>query len=214
MYPNPYAPTLPYYGYHHPQPQYSASYPLQPTTQQPDVPSALPPAQSSASSSSPSVPSPQLSSSSLSSSSNKKRSLEDVSQQDKDEPPVKRRKFSEKPPSPQNSVDSNSKNNSNDPSPSTSTSTPPATTNVGTTSIATTNVPTAIAPSGLNNNPSPMPSGPPPKELLDANPYGIVHMNGYVWCDACNRWFEIHCFDSHLLVLKPNIHYISSLFVH
>jgi len=26
----------------------------------------------------------------------------------------------------------------------------------------------------------------------------MVHMNGYVWCDACNGWFELHCFDSHL----------------
>ena len=46
--------------------------------------------------------------------------------------------------------------------------------------------------------PSSMPSGPPPKELLDANPYGVVHMAGNVWCDACNRWFDLHCFDSHL----------------
>ena len=45
------------------------------------------------------------------------------------------------------------------------------------------------------------PSGPPPKELLDANPYGIVQSkNGqFVWCDACSSWFDFHSFNSHLL---------------
>eukprot|EP01083_Nonionella_stella_P063385 164717_1 len=57
---------------------------------------------------------------------------------------------------------------------------------------------TIAVPTVSNSASTPMPSGPPPSELLDANPYGIVHMNGYVWCDACNRWFQILCFDSHL----------------
>ena len=84
------------------------------------------------------------------------------------EPPIKRRRFSDHPPT----IAANAAN------------APPAVSAIPSTT-----------PSLL-----PMPSGPPPAELLNANPFGIVHKDGYVWCEACNRWFEIHCFDSHLLV--------------
>lgn len=194
--PPPFGPAHPMYGppaYGHPPPHYGAPYPH---------PSMVAPPRTH----------PQ---SPMSNGHGARRLFHDGSPE---QPPVKKRKLSETPSTPTSAITANGANVVN----GTTVATVPGVTVQGVAgplsgsaapmtpgSLVTASATTTTAPGSdvavtllpLPATPAtiPMPSGPPPKDKLDANPYGLVYMDGHVWCDACNKWCEVHTFDSHLL---------------